>query len=309
MEARLYAEDVPAGFLPVTGRLPHLAFPTAARADTGVRSGDEISPYYDPMLAKLIVHGPTRAVALARLSRALADCEVAGTVTNLAFLGALAAHPGFAAGNFDTGLIARDIDALTRPPEPEAVHWVAAGMAALDLATPPDDAGFVLWTPLRHRVILRFGGDSRDLAVEVLGPRAQRWSLPEGTFEVTRGIDDAWRMQARALPKVHREDRRLTVFDRYGLTFEHVDPLERATGEEARGNAVTAPMPGLVRLLAAAPGQSVRQGERLAVLEAMKMEHSLLAARDGTVAEVLVAEGTQVAAGAVLILLEEEPGA
>src|SRR6056297_3221962 len=116
-EARLYAEDVPKGFLPATGRLAHLAFPDGARADSGVRAGDEISPFYDPMIAKLITHGPSRAAALRKLSRALERCEVAGTVTNLAFLGALAGHEGFAKGEVDTGLIGRDLDALVVAPK------------------------------------------------------------------------------------------------------------------------------------------------------------------------------------------------
>ena len=98
VEARLYAEDVPKGFLPATGRLSHLAFPEGARADSGVRAGDEISPFYDPMIAKLVTHGPSRAVALRRLATALERCEVAGTVTNLAFLGALARHDGVRGG-------------------------------------------------------------------------------------------------------------------------------------------------------------------------------------------------------------------
>lgn len=99
-EARLYAEDVPAGFLPATGALTHLRFPDVARADSGVRAGDEISPHYDPMIAKVIVHGPTRDVALKRLSQALSRTQVAGTVTNLAFLGALARHASFGAGKW-----------------------------------------------------------------------------------------------------------------------------------------------------------------------------------------------------------------
>ncbi len=101
-EARLYAEDVAAGFLPATGRLTHLAFPPGVRACTGVRPGDAISPWYDPMIAKIITHGPTRATALRALTRALEQTEVAGTVTNLAFLAALSRHPGFAAGDVDT---------------------------------------------------------------------------------------------------------------------------------------------------------------------------------------------------------------
>ena len=107
---------MPAGFLPATGTLTHLQFPQQARADSGVRAGDEISPFYDPMIAKVITHGPPRAVALSRLSQALADTEVAGTVTTLAFLGALAGHDGFKRGDVDTGLIGRDVTLFAHEP-------------------------------------------------------------------------------------------------------------------------------------------------------------------------------------------------
>ena len=111
-ESRLYAEDVPKGFLPATGTLGHLAFPSGCRADSGVRSGDTISPFYDPMIAKVITHGPTREIALKQMAQALEGTQVAGTVTNLSFLGALCAHEGFASGAVDTGLLARDLEAL-----------------------------------------------------------------------------------------------------------------------------------------------------------------------------------------------------
>ncbi len=111
-EARLYAEDVPAGFLPATGRLAHLKFADEARNETGVRQGDAISPWYDPMIAKVVTWGTTRAIALGKLESALVDTEVAGTVTNIDFLIALTRHEGFRRGEVDTGLIARDMDAL-----------------------------------------------------------------------------------------------------------------------------------------------------------------------------------------------------
>ncbi len=142
-EARLYAEDVPAGFLPATGTLHHLAFPATARAETGVRKGDTISPWYDPMIAKVIVHGPTRAVALQQLSAALAGTEVAGTVTNLGFLGALARHKGFAAGDVDTGLIARDLEALVAVPDCPAAVKALAALAAAGMAEPLGRGGRV----------------------------------------------------------------------------------------------------------------------------------------------------------------------
>ena len=179
-EARLYAEDVPKGFLPATGTLTHLRFTETTRADTGVEAGDTISPFYDPMIAKVIVHGPNRDVALARLRSALAGCEVAGTVTNLAFLGALAAHEGFGAGDVDTGLIARDIDALTAPVDVEPRHMVLAGMAALGLDRPAPAAGFTLWGPLWRQVML-----AREAAMVRGRPRGSGGAR-------CRGLADRW---------------------------------------------------------------------------------------------------------------------
>jgi 3-methylcrotonyl-CoA carboxylase alpha subunit len=158
-EARLYAEDVPKGFLPATGRLTHLAFPDGVRADSGVRAGDAISPFYDPMIAKIIVEGPTRAAALAKLRAALAGTEVAGSVTNLAFLRRLANHQGFAAGDVDTGLIGRDLDALAAEPEADSRVVALAALGALGLHEDGAREGFHLWTPLVRTVRMERGGE------------------------------------------------------------------------------------------------------------------------------------------------------
>jgi 3-methylcrotonyl-CoA carboxylase alpha subunit len=302
-EARLYAEDVPAGFLPATGTLSHLVFDPACRADSGVRSGDTISPFYDPMIAKIIVHGPTRDVALARLRRALAGCQVGGTVTNLAFLGALAAHEGFRAGEVDTGLIARDIDALTAAPVVAPRHMALAGMAALGLLETGPEAGFSLWEPLLQQVVLAHGDQTAILKVEVSGPDSQRWHV-DGHVVVAQRVGGIWQIDGLAAAPVAVAGSEITVFDQFGLVFAHVDPLEQAAGAQGDGNLVEAPMPGLVREVFATVGQKVAKGDRLAVLEAMKMEHSLLAARDGTVAEVLAVAGDQVEAGAALVRLD-----
>ncbi|MFK7765102.1 MAG: biotin carboxylase N-terminal domain-containing protein [Roseobacter sp.] len=304
-EARLYAEDVPVGFLPATGHLDHIAFPAGVRADSGVRAGDVISPFYDPMLAKLIVKGPTRRLALQQLRQALAGCEVAGTVTNLAFLGALAAHDGFALGAFDTGLIARDLDALTMRADPQPLHWIAAGMVALDLYAPAPDAGFTLWAPLTQYVSLTCGLVTHELSVEIRNARSQFWHVPGGSLLVERRGND-WQIDGRKMPQVHRAADVLTVFEGFGVLFELVRPGHAAQDVKDAGNVIVAPMPGLVKALAAQPGQEVQRGDRLAILEAMKMEHSLQAGRDGVVSQVLVAEGDQVQAGAALIILEKE---
>jgi 3-methylcrotonyl-CoA carboxylase alpha subunit len=304
-EARLYAEDVPAGFLPATGTLTHLVFDPACRADSGVRSGDTISPFYDPMIAKVIVHGPTRDVALARLRQALARCEVAGTVTNLAFLGALAAHEGFRRGDVDTGLIARDIDALTAVPVVEPRHVALAGMAAMGLQQTGGLAGFTLWAPMVQQVTLEHGGAEHLVKVEVHGPDRQGWHIGEQTVEAVRH-GGRWQIDGLPAAPVAVDGDTVTVFDGYGLAFRRIDPLDRAAGAQGDGNLIEAPMPGLVREVFAKAGQRVTKGDRLAILEAMKMEHSLLALRDGVVAEVLALAGDQVEAGAALVRLEAE---
>lgn len=304
-EARLYAEDVPKGFLPATGTLTHLAFPDGARADSGVRGGDTISPFYDPMIAKVIVHGPTRAVALSRLSAALRQTQVGGTTTNLAFLGALAGHSGFAKGDVDTGLIARDLEELTAVAPVTPAHWVCAGMKALGLDQKQPEAGFTLWQPLRRAVALALGDTEQTLYAEVLSETEQRWQVGDETVSATRH-GGAWMIQGQAAPDVVLSGSTITVFADYGIAFDLVDPLQRDATAGGDGNVIEAPMPGLVKSVMAKAGQAVQAGDRLAILEAMKMEHALLAARDGIVAEVLAADGDQVEAGAALIRLEDE---
>ena len=307
-EARLYAEDVPGGFLPATGTLRHLAFAQGARADSGVRSGDEISPWYDPMIAKLIVHGPTRAAALQKLSDALRLTQVAGTVTNLAFLGALARHEGFGRGEVDTGLIARDLDALLASPAPDAATTAVAGLAALGLLDGSgDETGFTLWAPLNRQVTLRRDGEQSVLTVRVMGPDALDVEVDGETVEA-RHVGGRWQMDGQVAPPVVVTGDLVTVFAQYGQGFTFVDPLDRETTRAGDASLIEAPMPGLVKVMLATPGQTVARGDRLAVLEAMKMEHSLLAARDGVVAEVLAESGAQVRAGAPLVRLEEDEG-
>jgi 3-methylcrotonyl-CoA carboxylase alpha subunit len=304
-EARLYAEDVPKGFLPATGTLTHLEFPAECRADSGVRAGDTISPWYDPMISKVIVHGATREIALSRLSRALEQTQVGGTVTNLAFLGALAAHSGFAAGEVDTGLIARDLEALVAQPPIDPRHMVAAAMVALDLVEPEPDSGFTLWAPLHRAVAIKVGETEHAIDVQVESPTRQLWQVGADTLIAERH-GGHWQIAGTHMPPVAQAGSDITVFDHYGLTFGVIDPLDRDAGAGGDTNVIEAPMPGLVKAVFAKAGQSVKEGDRLAILEAMKMEHSLLAARDGVVAEVLARDGDQVEAGAALVRLEDE---
>jgi 3-methylcrotonyl-CoA carboxylase alpha subunit len=302
-EARLYAEDVPAGFLPATGRLAHLHF-GAGRIETGVRAGDAISPWYDPMIAKIVTHGPTRAVALQRLRAALAGTQVAGTVTNLAFLGALARHDGFARGEVDTGLIARDLPALTAAGSASAQDMALAALAVMGLGA---DAmqGFATALPLCQSVALAQGETGLVVRVTRAGA-GWRVETPAGTLLAEQRAGRWWCDGAPVTAQaVVTTGGAVTVYGAVTQVFTCPDPLAVDTDAGGGGGRVLAPMPGLVKAVFVAAGAPVAKGARLAILEAMKMEHTLTAARDGQVAQVLVAAGDQVEAGAALIVLED----
>ncbi len=303
-EARLYAEDVPKGFLPATGRLSHLLFPEGARADSGVRAGDTISPFYDPMIAKITVHGATRDSALRRLSTALGQCEVAGSVTNLGFLAALARHPGFAAGQVDTGLIDRDLQALIAESAPRLCDRALAALAALGLLD-QSGSGFHLWTPLNRSVTLSFDGERFEAVVQTKDAGHHVVSVGDTSVQAVC-LGGQWELDGDRAARVAVAGDVVTVFAGAGLAFTVIDPLDQWTESSAGAGVIEAPMPGLVKAVFATAGQAVLKGDRLAVLEAMKMEHSLQAARDGIIAEILVEAGAQVEAGAALIRLVEE---
>lgn len=307
-EARLYAEDVRAGFLPATGRLAHVRFGSSARIDSGVRPGDEISPHYDPMIAKVITHGASRSEALAKLARSLEQTEVAGTVTNIGFLARLARHPGFVAGEVDTGLIARDVSQLLPPEQPPFAVVARAALAAAKLEGPlGQDAGFTQWTPLTHRVVLRRGGDTQVVSLTLYGPTRARVALGDQVVHADWRAG-GWCIDGHILRAVCHGPA-VTVFDGEPWQFDIPDPLAREDDDMAGGDTVDAPMPGLVKEVSVAPGKTVAAGERLVILEAMKMEHALAAPRGGVVAEVVAQVGDQVAAGAALIRLEVEEDA
>ncbi len=304
-EARLYAEDVPAGFLPATGRLSHLKFGDG-RVETGVAQGDEISPYYDPMIAKVITHGPTRDIALSKMRRVLQDTQVAGTVTNISFLTALCHHTGFMKGEVDTGLIERDLEHLIQAPEPNSAQLAAAGLAALrhqggeDFFT-QSCVGFSLWTPIWHNVRLSQG----EIDYEV------NFAFSDGKCLMRYAGCDAelfyegqdFCMDQKRIPRAVFVENTITVFDFPAQVFSFAEPLHHDTGQVTSGDTVVSPMPGTVRHVRVQAGDAVKQGDPLLVLEAMKMEHTLCATRDGVIDVCLAAQGDQVSAGEILIQL------
>ncbi|TPN70730.1 acetyl/propionyl/methylcrotonyl-CoA carboxylase subunit alpha [Mesorhizobium sp. B1-1-1] len=313
-EARLYAEDAAREFLPATGTLHHLKFPdmvpqgAAMRVETGVRAGDAISPYYDPMIAKLVVHGGDRPAALEALGAALARTEVAGSIVNTAFLAALVTDPDFSAGDVDTGLIGRHQQALTEIAPPSGETVAAAAIAASGAGALPasDDpwsslAGYTHFHGMARQIRLKFGEDDILARVSVRPDRRSQVTLHAP-------YDSANSHDLRAVPRLARWPGHITIFEgAAGYTFAVPDPLARGDDAAAASGSLRAPMPGLVKLVRATKGDTVMKGQPLLILEAMKMEHTIAAPHDGVIAEIAT-EGAQVTDGTVLVRFEDMQG-
>ncbi len=329
IEARICAENPDAGFLPATGTMdvlrwpPHVAFQRApadagVRVDAGVREGDAITPHYDPMIAKLIVWGDNRAQALARLDAALEATRIVGLQTNVAFLRRVVRSRSFAQADLDTALIERERAVLLDQP-PLAPEVAAAGVVAHVLA---GEALQVDGDPWSRRDGWRLhGGARRHFDLEVGGaPLAvalarhhdgrctlqigeQRW--PIGVKPLGDGLHDVTLGQRRLRLEVFVHGERVAVFAPEGsAVLRNVDAIAHAGDAAAEGGRLTAPMPGKVVAFLSKAGDAVTKGQPLAVMEAMKMEHTLAAPRDGVVAELLYAVGDQVAEGGELLRLQ-----
>ncbi|TWI61850.1 3-methylcrotonyl-CoA carboxylase alpha subunit [Pseudoduganella lurida] len=339
IEARIYAENPDKGFLPSIGTLRHLqtpgavqfelggtpAQPAAVRIDSGVRAGDAISPFYDPMIAKLIVWGADRRQALARMAQALADYQIVGLAANVAFLKRLVESPAFAEADLDTGLIERNQDTLFPPKR--SVSVAALALAAVALIDDERAAAASLsgqrGDPWGHATGWRLNARySRSLAFH--DDQEKEYApivtyLPAGWQLAIRGIDVDVALQSRDGAKLSIRLGETSVqgtVRRDGDTFhvfagglhhilQYNDPLAHAGEAESEGgrsfSPLTAPMPGKVVAVLATQGQEVKKGEPLVIMEAMKMEHTIAAPHDGTVDEILYAVGDQVADGAPLL--------
>ena len=325
IEARICAENPDKDFLPATGTLhvyrkpAHAAFEFGAvRFDDGVREGDAISPFYDSMIAKLIVWGETRQEALAKLDAALADTHIAGLQTNVQFLRHVLATDSFRQAHLDTALIAREKDRLFEQDPLGRDLVVAAAVAQTVLAeraaetTDPFSRsdGFRSHGVATRRVDLEYRGEplvaklrylSDGLMLQVADGEPQALditALPEGRIDLRLG-------GARELVQVYALGEEEYVFGTRGAArITELDMLSRADEGAAEGGRLTAPMPGKVVSIAVKTGDKVSKGQPLAVMEAMKMEHTIAAPSDGVVGEVLYAPGDQVAEGAELLRLD-----
>jgi 3-methylcrotonyl-CoA carboxylase alpha subunit len=339
IEARICAENPEANFLPATGTLSvlkwpaHVSFrrnedgegfhdPAPVRVDTGVDEGDAITPYYDSMIAKLIVWGEDREQALARLDAALAGTHVAGVVNNVAFLRRVAKTPSFAEAQLDTALIERERAALFGHAG-LPLDVVAAGVVARAMALQQQSIGADPWSRRdgwrMHGVsVQRFDLEWQGESLEVLlksrhGGGAllkvgdaevafESRSLGEDRYDVTLGTQGDTRRLSLAVYQVGEQ---VSVFAAQGSAQATVvDTLAHAGEGHKEAGRLTAPMPGKVIAYLVKAGDAIKTGQPLAVLEAMKMEHTIAAPRDGTVAELLFAPGDQVSEGGELLTLE-----
>jgi 3-methylcrotonyl-CoA carboxylase alpha subunit len=331
LEARIYAEDPAKNFLPSTGRITYLATPAESRhvrIDTGVRNGDAITPYYDPMIAKLIIWDTDRPAALARMRSALEQFQVVGVTTNTEFLARLVGCEAFASADLDTGLIERNRAVLLSAP-PVAGDEVLALAALAELLSIESRArehaaasgdpcspwgtcdGWRLNQDNHHILVFRQG--EREQAVTAhYRPGRFELELPGGRHALT----GAWQadgsliasLEDRVLrANVVRSGRTLEIFfrgARYSLAVH--DPALHEIDTEARGGNLAAPMPGKIIAVLVATGARVMKGTPLIILEAMKMEHTIIAPATGTVKTVNYKVGEQVAEGAELLGIEIE---
>ena len=326
IEARICAENPDANFLPATGTLQvarwprHVAFERSEmlpRVDSGVGEGDAISPYYDSMIAKLIVWGEDRAMALARLDAALRDTHIMGLHTNVAFLRRVVGSRAFATADLDTALIEREHAALFEAP-PLPAEIAAAAVVAHRLASEArlEDAdpwsrrdGWRLHGGAQRLLSLQVQGQDLTVAMErqhdgatVLQIGGQRW--PFGARVLGGARHDLQLGDRRITAAVYAQGERHAVFTDAGSALvAEFDPIVHAGEGAADGGRLSAPMPGKVVSFLAQVGDKVQRGQALAVMEAMKMEHTLHAPHDGVVAELLYAVGDQVAEGGELLRL------
>ncbi len=283
MEARLYAENPATGFLPSTGPLDHLAFPTGVRVDSGVEQGGEVTPHYDPRIAKLVVHAATREQAAAALADACTGVQVWPVKTNAAFLARAAAEADFVAGQVDTGFIARKQDQLVPVdlPAPEVLQRAAGALLRGNPADPWSAlAGFRTAAQADHRVAVEVSG---QLHVADLGAGSAAGSVvPVKGDLVVFHQGQAWPFGAPSS-------------NHFASVSGHSD------------GAIVAPMPGRIVSVDVAEGDVVVAGQRLLVLEAMKMEQALLAPHDGVVTGLTAEAGAQVSEGTLLVRVDVEP--
>jgi len=288
VEARLYAEDPQTGFLPSIGTLERLSIPeNQVRVDTGVREGDTISPFYDPMIAKVIAHADTREAAIAKLADALSASQIAGLRTNNAFLIRCLRSQDFIRGDIDTGFIGRhEAELIPQDAISKDILSAATGQVLREYANGSDD-------PWSTQDSFRLSGFAEQAAEFIVD--GERVAVP-----YARTGADTMRLSSGDIAVMEHGET---------FTVRPYDPFVAADSASGASDRVTSPMPGKIVQLLVKAGEAVKKGQPLAVLEAMKMEHTLAAPADAKVASVEVSQGDQVNDGAIVVRFETEKAA
>ncbi len=309
VEVRLYAENPANRFLPSTGRLCHFTVPDSIRVDTGVRAGDEITPHYDPMLAKLIAHGKDRQSAVAALASALRGARVAGVEHNLGYLIGVLEHAAFASGDYTTSIAEAVHDDVV--PDQQAAFSVLAALFVLAEHNIGDGwqngSGFRSNLPARRRVLLRHGKQALQVDVHTDTAVVNDRQLSLGPVDTnTEGIVNVRIDGQPREAQVLRESQFIYVMcDGHTERFvDLTDDISRYQNQALSRGGVAAPMPGQVIAVNVKAGDKVKQGDVLVVVEAMKMEHSVTAPKAGTVKQVLFSAGDRVEEGVELVEFE-----
>ncbi len=318
-ETRIYAENPDLNFLPSTGKLTFLHMPAegkSIRVDNGVVEGDEITPYYDPMIGKLITHGQTRDAALGLMRDALENTHIAGCTGNISFLSNLCKDADFNSGDVHTGLIEEKIRDLIQNSEPPLEAIAIATLVAFGLTKKPENspwqqlAGWSLWGEMQQFIKLLINDNALDISLIFSGKDTYKITVDGKSFMFSVQSVLGNEICYQANKTIHKAsfaeyDQTVSIFlNGATYNFNRKDNLQSFDESGEHSGEIKAPMPGLVKIVSVLNDQAVKKGDRLISMEAMKMEHSLLAPFDGIITSITVAEGDLVVEGAVLLVME-----
>jgi len=277
-EARIYAEDPNNQFLPDTGKVTHLHFPSNIRVDTGIRTGDIVSPFFDPILAKIVSHGKDRSSALSNLKKALKDTEIVGVKTNLNFLYNLTENSEFKLGVVQTALIEQNIEKLISY-KPISTQAIIA--AALSYFSPkPDHFSYSHWVSITHKIQLLC--ENRAIDIEFSQPDFNKLEISffGKSYDVIFNKKNDWSFEGNQLPVAKKLDDEILVSDGRQFLFKLQNSFENKKETNLENSDILSPMPGMVSKIYIENGCEVLTGQRILALEAMKMEYEVVAPND-----------------------------
>ena len=319
IEARIYAEDPTNNFLPSIGKLNHFDLPGGEiRVDTGVQQNDEISQFYDPMIAKVICHADSRSEVISQLNSVLSKSFIVGVKTNIPFIRKILNHNAFLSGKVETGIVDKNIEKLIEIQPPSAEIFAIAALAScglLDSSECNDPWKFIRgwrnWGKSKCSARIKWQDEISDMQIEIVNN--ENFSVFDGenstSIHTSGEHEGEYKLNINdsvEFVRVYGFDEKITVLND-GETFEFLIPktdyLEEFNTEE--NNQITAQIPSVIKEIKVNENDSVERGQKLLVLEAMKMEHSINSSRDGVVSEVCVEVGQQVKESEVLIKFEE----